>query len=116
PITGETLDIGIIDDPLKGWVESNSKVVRERTKSWYVADFRTRFAENAGMIFIMTRWHVDDLLSYIISKNYSNVKHLIYPAIAEKDEQHRNKGEPLFPELKSLDFLLERKQENIKAI
>ena len=30
PITGEELDLGIIDDPLKGRAEANSQVVRER--------------------------------------------------------------------------------------
>jgi hypothetical protein len=35
---------------------------------------------------------------------------LSYPAIAEHDERHRRKGEPLFPELKPLDFLLDRKR------
>ena len=32
-----------------------------------------------------------------------------YPAIAIEDEKHRKKGEALFPELKSLEFLEERK-------
>ena len=33
-----------------------------------------------------------------------------YPAIAEEDEKHRLKGDALFPELKSVEFL-----ENIKS-
>src|SRR6266436_5214030 len=35
---------------------------------------------------------------------------LSYPAIAEHDERCRRKGDPLFPELKPLDFLLDRKK------
>jgi len=34
---------------------------------------------------------------------------LEFPAIAEKDEKWRKKGDPLFPEHKDLAFLLERK-------
>ena len=33
-----------------------------------------------------------------------------YPAIAEVREQYRRPGEPLFPELKSMEFLLERRK------
>jgi hypothetical protein len=35
---------------------------------------------------------------------------LSYPAIAEHDEMFRRKGDPLFPELKPLDFLRDRKK------
>jgi predicted phage terminase large subunit-like protein len=38
-------------------------------------------------------------------------KVLRYPAVAEQDEPHRKKGQALFPELKPLDFLLQRKAE-----
>ena len=107
-ITGESLDIGVIDDPIKGREEANSETVRDKTFDWLMDDFFTRFSENAGMIAILTRWHIDDPIGRLLER-MPNVKVLSYPAIAEKDEEHRKKGEPLFPELKSLEFLLERK-------
>lgn len=44
---------------------------------------------------------------------FPEVKILRYPAIAEEDENNRRKGEALFPEHKSLSFLLRRAPENI---
>jgi hypothetical protein len=40
----------------------------------------------------------------------ADTKVLRYPALAEENEEYRDKGEPLFPEFKSLTFLLERKK------
>ncbi len=53
----------------------------------------------------MTRWDVDDLLGRYIEK-FPEVRMLRYPAIAEHNEMFRRKGDPLFPELKPLDFLM----------
>jgi predicted phage terminase large subunit-like protein len=57
----------------------------------------------------MTRWDVDDILGRYMDR-FPDVRLLRYPAIAEHDEIHRRKGEALFPELKPLDFLYERKK------
>lgn len=108
PVTGESLDIGIIDDPVKGREEANSETMREKVWDWFTDDFSTRFSDFAGMILIMTRWHVDDLAGRIIETNKS-AKTLVFKAIAEDDEEHRKAGEPLFPELKSIEFLLNKK-------
>jgi predicted phage terminase large subunit-like protein len=108
-ITGETLDIGIIDDAIKGREEANSQTVRDNTWSWFTDDFMSRFDELAGMLFITTRWHKDDPAGRLI-KSDPNVKVFEFKAIAEKDEENRKEGEALFPEHKSLDFLLSRKE------
>lgn len=108
-ITGESLDVGIIDDPIKGREEAGSKAVRDKTWDWFTDDFFTRFSENAGMLAILTRWHVDDPIGRLREQFGDGVKVVSYPAIAVRDERHRKIGDPLFPELKSLDFLLERK-------
>lgn len=108
-ITGEGLDLGVIDDPIKGRKEANSKTVRDGVWDWFTDDFFTRFSENAGLLCILTRWHIDDPIGRLISQN-PNIKVLSYPAIATTDEQHRKEGEALFPEHKSLEFLLERKK------
>ena len=108
-ITGEGLDLGIIDDPIKGREEASSKVVRDRTWDWLTDDFMSRFSDHAGLLGIMTRWHIDDPFGRLEKIN-DRVRVLRYPAIAVGDEQHRKAGEPLFPELKSLEFLEERKE------
>lgn len=108
-INGEGLDIGVIDDPIKGREEASSKTVRDKTWDWFTDDFFSRFSDSAGMIVIATRWHVDDPVGRMIDL-FPDLKILKYPAIAVEDEELRDEGEPLFPELKSLDFLLERKE------
>jgi predicted phage terminase large subunit-like protein len=109
-ITGETLDLGVIDDPLKGRAEANSELQREKVWNWLTDDVFSRFSENAGLIMIMTRWHIDDPAGRLIEHYGDRVTIIRYPAIAEQDEKYRKRGEALFPELKSLDFLLQRRK------
>ena len=59
-ITGQGLDLGFIDDPIKGRAEASSKVTRDKTWNWLTDDFFSRFSDHAGMLMTMTRWHVDD--------------------------------------------------------
>jgi hypothetical protein len=115
-INGHELHLGLIDDPIKGRAEANSLQIREKTWNWFADDFFARFAADAGMLIVCTRWHVDDLVGRFTERFPGEVRMLRYPAIAEDDEYDplttelvRGKGVPLFPELKPLDFLMERK-------
>lgn len=109
PINGESLDLGIVDDPLKGREAAGSETIRNKTWDWFVDDFFTRFSEDAGMLAILTRWHVDDPIGRLLIQD-PTVKVLKFRAIADFDEKNRKAGEALFPEHKSLEFLLERKK------
>jgi predicted phage terminase large subunit-like protein len=113
-ITGKGLDLGIVDDPVKGRAEANSKTVRDKLWQWFTDDFLTRFSDSASPLMIMTRWHLDDPVGRLIER-FPDAKILRYPAIAEEDEKNRSKGEALFPEHKSLSFLLERKKAMTQA-
>lgn len=135
-INGFRLDLGIIDDPVKGRAEVNSKLVRDKVWDWFADDFFTRFSKDAGFLIIMTRWHIDDVLGRFLERFSGEVRVLRYPALAEQTSRHFKKelivgengrgqlswkeqlvrrGEPLFPELKPLDFLLERKKLETQA-
>jgi predicted phage terminase large subunit-like protein len=107
-ITGESLDLGVIDDPIKGREEANSETIRDKTWEWFSDDFFTRFSKDAGLLAILTRWHVDDPIGRLIER-VPEVEVMSYPAIATEDEDYRKKGESLFPELKNLEFLEERR-------
>lgn len=107
-ITGESLDVGIIDDPIKGREEANSPAIRDKTWDWFTDDFLTRFSDAGGLISIATRWHLDDPIGRLIKLN-KGCRVYVYQAIAERDEKHRKAGEALFPEHKSLEFLQHRK-------
>jgi predicted phage terminase large subunit-like protein len=108
PITGLELNIGVVDDSVKGRAEAQSKIVRDRTWAWFVDDFMTRFAADSGLLMIGTRWHINDPIGRLIDRE-PRLRTLTYPAIAEADDGFRRKGEALFPALKPLDFLLQRK-------
>ena len=47
-ITGEALDLSVIDDPIKGRAEAQSEVTREKTWNWLTDDVLSRFSEIAG--------------------------------------------------------------------
>ena len=108
-INGFGLDIGLIDDPMKGRVATQSKTIRDNTWSWFTSDFFARFSDHAGLIMIMTRWHVDDPVGRFIEL-FPDCTIKIYKALATEDERYRKAGEPLFPEHKSYDFLMLRKK------
>jgi phage terminase large subunit-like protein len=107
-INGMELHLGVIDDPVKGRAEASSKVTRERVWNWFTDDWGSRLHRDAGMLIIMTRWHVDDLLGRFIERG--NVKVLDYPAIATEREKYRRPGEALFEAWKPLSFLQKRRK------
>lgn len=107
PITGKGFKIGIIDDPVKNREEADSSVVEENLRGWYRSTFRTR-QEGAGIkIVIMARWNQQDLVGYLLEKQKEDIASGVedldvwevirFPAIAEKDEKYRKKGEALWP-------------------
>ena len=109
-INGMELHLGVIDDPIKGRAEVQGKGNRDKVWHWFTDDWGSRFSKDAGMLIIMTRWHVDDLLGRFIERTGKDVKVLNFPAIADVEEPNRKVGEALFPEHKPLDFLFARKK------
>jgi hypothetical protein len=102
------LNLGVLDDYSKGRAEANSKLLRDKTWDWFTDDFMARFAQESAMLILCTRWHIDDVIGRYKLK-FPSLREIKFSAVAEQDEEHRRKGEALFPEHKSLAFLLERK-------
>lgn len=67
-LTGTAVDIAIIDDPVKDAIEAYSPTYRERVWEWYTSVLLTRLHNNSRQLFIMTRWHEDDLAGRILSR------------------------------------------------
>lgn len=115
-ITGESLDLGVIDDPIKGRAQANSETIRQNVWEWFTDDFLTRFSDGAGLLIILTRWHLDDPVGRMTKPDedgiviFPDMEVMSYPAIAIEDGPNRKAGEALMPEHKSLAFLLERKK------
>lgn len=111
-INGKALDLGVIDDPLKGRAAASSKIQRDKTWTWFIDDFLTRFSDGAGFILLATRWHVDDPTGRLLKK-FPDAEVIKFPAmwdgVIRPYDPRRVLDEPLFPEFKSSEFLLERK-------
>jgi predicted phage terminase large subunit-like protein len=116
-IVGEGLDIGVIDDPIKGREAANSETIRNKTWDWFTDDFLTRFSDTGALIIILTRWHDDDPVGRLLKGDKEGkVKVLRYPALATPDAKLMpddprvpGSGAALFPEHKSREFLEERR-------
>lgn len=97
-LTGRGADVLIIDDPVKGPIESQSETYQERIWDWYRTVAYTRLQPNGSIIIIQTRWHENDLSGRLIDQEPDMWQRLILPAIAlEDDPLGREPGEALWP-------------------
>ena len=92
-LTGTPVDIAIIDDPVKDALEAYSATYRERIWEWYTSVLLTRLHNNSRQLFIMTRWHEDDLAGRILQREAERWEVLSIPAIRESTDD----GNPLDP-------------------
>ncbi len=113
-LTGTPVDIAIIDDPVKDALEALSPVFRERVWNWYNTVLTTRLHNDSRQLFIMTRWHEDDLAGRILKTEPEDWTVLVIPAICEIENDgglsHRHVGDALWPERHSLAKLLKQQQ------
>lgn len=105
PITGKGGNVLILDDPVKNAEEANSQVMRDNLWDWWQTTFLTRAQKGRGgtdaiIVFIMTRWHEDDLAGRILnSDDASDWRVIDFPAVAlDDDPMGRPPGAALWPE------------------
>lgn len=113
-LTGTPVDIAIIDDPVKDAVEANSVTYRQRVWDWYNTVLSTRLHNNSQQLFIMTRWHEDDLAGRILKHEPKEWTVLSIPAICEVEhdgelQSKRRVGDALWPSRHSLAKLEKQK-------
>lgn len=82
PLTGRPLDLLIVDDPVKGREEADSPTYREKARDWWQETAVTRLAPGAAAIVLMTRWHEDDLLGWLVA-NEPEWRYVNIPTEAE---------------------------------
>lgn len=114
PLTGQAVNIAVVDDPIKNPSEANSRVMRNKHWDWFSDVLETRFTQGTSCIVLMTRWHEDDLLGRII-KQRPEYRIIRLPALADgldaagklpaPDPLGREIGEPLLPSHRSKDDL-----------
>lgn len=85
-LTGTPVDLAIIDDPVKDAMEAVSPVFRERAWEWYTSVLLTRLHNQSRQLFIMTRWHEDDLAGRILKTDADKWEVLKIPALRERKD------------------------------
>ena len=112
-LTGTPVDIAIIDDPVKDAQEAYSLTYRQRVWDWYNTVLTTRLHNESRQLFIMTRWHEDDLAGRLLKSEPEDWKVLAIPAICERENDgglsHRKVGEALWEEKHSITKLEKQK-------
>ena len=120
PLTGNKIDVAIIDDPYKDSASANSEAYNRMLKEWWDEVLMTRLHNDSRIVLTNTRWRHDDLTGHIIKRHRDGLEeehwHIVtFPAIKEgqpTDWDPREIGEPLWPSQLSLDKLLIRKEAN----
>lgn len=105
PLTGNPVDIGIIDDPIKDSLDAQSKTIRNRAWEWYNDVFNPRTHNRSKRVLVMTRWHEDDLAGRLLAHE-DDWRVIIFPAIKEDDtnpDDPRAIGEALWPDRHSVE-------------
>jgi predicted phage terminase large subunit-like protein len=107
PLTGQGLNVLVIDDPVKDRAEADSPTFREKAWAWFEDVAETRLEPGASVVILMTRWHEDDLVGRVIA-NRPEYTVIRIPALADgldalgksaaPDPLGREVGEALWPE------------------
>ncbi|TKC01241.1 phage terminase large subunit [Pedobacter cryotolerans] len=100
-LTGETVDILIMDDLYKDAMDAWSPIVRGNVENWYSTVAETRLHNNSQQLIVFTRWHHEDLAGKLLAEPDNDWTVVKYPAIKEgepDDNDPREDGEALYPQ------------------
>jgi len=125
-LTGNKVDIMIMDDLYKDYQDATSPVISEAVWDWYTTVVRTRYHNDSQELIIFTRWDENDLVGRLEKKKLvvdydgkeSTIKNLKndqflkinFEAIKEGEPtklDNRKKGEPLWKSRHSKEKLEE---------
>ena len=119
-LTGEPVDMLIMDDLYKDASSAWSPVIRQNVADWYDTVASTRLHNDSQQLLVFTRWHIEDLAGRLLEQEgvYDPIENpqgwllVSFPAIQNRppsEQDPRAEGEPLWPERHSLEKLLEIK-------
>lgn len=122
-LTGEPVDVLIMDDIYKDAKTAWSPIVRESVSDWYDTVAETRLHNDSQQLIVFTRWHEDDLAGTLLRQQGTYDKDtnpngwvvVVYKAIKEgapTDYDPRQEGEPLWAERHNLDKLQSIRKRN----
>ena len=122
-LTGEPVDVLIMDDLYKDAKTAWSPTIRSSTSDWYDTVAETRLHNDSQQLLVFTRWHEEDLAGTLLEQqgvydketNPNGWVVCTYRAIKEgapTTYDARQEGEALWPERHSLEKLLSVKKRN----
>lgn len=122
-LTGEPVDVMIMDDIYKDAKTAWSPIVRESVSDWYDTVAETRLHNDSQQLIVFTRWHEDDLAGSLLRQqgeydeetNPNGWVVVVYKAIKEGEPteyDQRNDGEALWSERHSLEKLQAVRKRN----
>lgn len=100
-LTGEPVDILILDDIYKDAASAWSETVRDNIQDWYNTVADSRLHNGSQVLIVFTRWHEKDLAGYLLNVEPEEWEVFTYPAIKigkPNEYDPRNEGEALWPE------------------
>lgn len=126
-LTGNRVDIFILDDLYKDAMEANSPTVRDNCWEWYTSVVKSRMHNASSELIVFTRWHEEDLIGRIMGKervveltSWSQIDdfppsawlHLNFEALKDSPPTEidpRSMGEALWAEEHSRELLLQKR-------
>lgn len=127
-LTGNRVDVFILDDLYKDAIEANSPVTRENCWEWYTSVVRTRMHNLSRELIVFTRWHEEDLIGRIAQRervveltDWSQIDtlernewlHLNFEALKESPPTSldpRIEGEALWHEQQDIELLTAKRR------
>lgn len=100
-VSGYPAALMLLDDPLAGRAQADSKLIRDKVWNEYSGSLVSRMRPGAPLLIIATRWHEDDPIGRLVKrhgdeKTGGRVRVINLAALAlEDDALGRNVGEPL---------------------
>jgi predicted phage terminase large subunit-like protein len=105
-------DLILIDDPIGSRDDAESQAKRDQVWDWLTNDILARCEPHTAVVMTMSRWHQDDPAGRLRDQQSARWTMLDLPAEAEdNDALGRAVGEPLWPELRGVDWLQEKREE-----
>lgn len=115
-LTGDPVDVLIMDDIYKDAKSAWSPTIRESVDDWYDTVAETRLHNDSRQLLVFTRWHEDDLAGRLLrdqgeydpETNPNGWVVVKYEAIKKgkpTDYDPREEGEALWPEKHSIEQL-----------
>jgi len=105
-------DLILIDDPIGSRDDAESQAKRDQVWDWLTNDILARCEPQTGVAMTMSRWHQDDPAGRLRDQQGTRWRILDLPAEAEADDPlGRPLGAPLWPELRPVTWLQEKREE-----